>query len=210
MATGDRDAARRAKKTRRFGGVPLRPAQAVQVRVWRKMMNGSIDWKSAVAFTVKDAQKGALMRVRCVLLLAVLVFASHPEAAFAQSSSYSGIHINILNIRNSTGTIACALFDSPDGFPIEYLRCATSMMAIEIRDTQARCDFVHIPPGTYALVVIHDENRNGKLDTNWLGVPTEGYGFSSDAKATLRAPSFFAAKFHYDGGALDMSISLHY
>jgi uncharacterized protein (DUF2141 family) len=210
MATGDRDAARRAKKMRRFGGVPLRPSQGKDVGASGRIMNGSIDWKSAGAFTVKDAQKGAFMRIRCVLLFAVLVFASHPEAAFAQSSSYSGIHINILNIRNSTGTIACALFDSPDGFPIEYLRCATSMMAIEIRDTQARCDFVHIPPGTYALVVIHDENRNGKLDTNWLGVPTEGYGFSSDAKATLSAPSFSAAKFHYDGGTLDLKISLHY
>ena len=174
-------------------------------------MNGSIDWKSAAVFTVKDAQKGAFMRIRCVLLFAVLVFASHPEAAFAQSSSSCpGIHIKILNIRNSTGTIACALFESPDGFPTEYLRYATSMMAIEIRDTQARCDFVAIPPGTYALAVIHDENRNGKLDTNWLGVPTEGYGFSSDAKATLTAPSFSAAKFPHDGGILDLTISLHY
>jgi len=173
-------------------------------------MNGSIDWKSSATFTVKNAQKGAFMRIPYVLLFAVLVFASHPEAAFAQSSSCPGIHINILNIRNSTGTIACALFDSPDGFPIEYLRYATSMMAIEIRDTQARCDFVHIPPGTYALVVIHDENRNGKIDTNWLRLPTEGYGFSNDAKALLGAPSFSAAKFQYDGGTLDMSISLHY
>jgi uncharacterized protein (DUF2141 family) len=145
-----------------------------------------------------------------VLSLAVLMFASHPEAAFAQSSSCPGIHINILNIRNSTGTIACALFDSPTGFPNEYLRYATSMMAIEIRDTQARCDFLHIPPGTYALVVIHDENRNGKLDTNWMGIPKEGYGFSSDAKARFSAPSFSDAKVRYDGGTLDLTITLHY
>jgi len=44
------------------------------------------------------------MRMRCVLLFAVLVFASHLEAAFAQASSCPGIHIKILNIRNSTGT----------------------------------------------------------------------------------------------------------
>jgi uncharacterized protein (DUF2141 family) len=84
------------------------------------------------------------------------------------------------------------------------------MMAIEIRDTQARCDFVSIPPGTYALAVIHDENRNGKLDTNWLGIPTEGYGFSNEAKALLGAPSFSAAKVRYDGGTLNMTITLHY
>jgi len=173
-------------------------------------MNGSIDWKSAAAFTVKDVQKGAFMRIRCALLFAVLVFASHPEAAFAQSSSCPGIHVKVLNIRNSTGTVACALFDSPDGFPIEYLRYAISMMAIEIRDTQACCDFLAIPPATYALVVIHDENRNGKLDTNWLGIPTEGYGFSNDAKAWLGPPSFPATSFPYEGQDMEMTISLHY
>jgi uncharacterized protein (DUF2141 family) len=82
--------------------------------------------------------------------------------------------------------------------------------AIEIRDTEARCDFLGIPAGTYALVVIHDENRNGKLDTNWLGRPTEGYAFSSDAEATLSAPSFSDASLRYDGGTLDLTISLHY
>jgi uncharacterized protein (DUF2141 family) len=153
---------------------------------------------------------GGRKKVLYVLAFAVLVFASHPEALLAQSSSCPGIHINILNIRNSTGTIACALFDSPTGFPTEYLRYATSMMATEIQDTQARCDFLHIPQGTYALVVIHDENRNGKLDTNWMGVPKEGYGFSNKAKAGLSAPSFSAAKVRYDGGILDLTIRLHY
>jgi len=39
-------------------------------------------------------------------------------------------------------------------------------MVLKIRETQARCDFEGIPPGTYALAVIHDENMNGKLDAN--------------------------------------------
>jgi hypothetical protein len=68
-------------------------------------------------------------------------------------------------------------------------------MVIKIRDTQARCDFEDIAPGTYALVISHDENTNGKLDTNWLGVPTEGYGFSNDATALLGAPSFLCRQF---------------
>jgi uncharacterized protein (DUF2141 family) len=83
-------------------------------------------------------------------------------------------------------------------------------MVIKIRDTQARCDFLDIPPGTYALAVIHDENMNGKLDTNWLGVPREGYGFSNDVKGLLSAPEFSAASFQYDGQNLELTISLHY
>ena len=147
--------------------------------------------------------------VRCVALCAVLVFANIPAIAFSQSSC-PGIHVKILNIKNSTGTIACALFESPDGFPAEYLHAATNIMVIRIRDKQARCDFEAIAPGTYALAVVHDENMNGKLDTNWLGVPTEGYGFSNDAKTLIGPPSFSAASLPYDGQNLDLTISLHY
>lgn len=148
--------------------------------------------------------------VRCVSLFAVLVFVDLPAVAFAQSSSCPGIHVKVLDIRNSTGTVDCALFDSPEGFPIEVLRSATNVMVIKVRKTQARCDFEDIPPGTYALAVIHDENMNGKLDTKWLGRPKEGYGFSNDAKGLLGPPSFSDASFRYDGGTLDLTISLHY
>ncbi|UEX79877.1 DUF2141 domain-containing protein [Spiribacter halobius] len=139
----------------------------------------------------------------------MLVFASLPTAVFAQSSCRA-IHVAVLDIRNSSGTVACALFDSPEGFPTEFLRSATKVMIMKIRDTQARCDFMGIPPGTYALAVIHDENMDGKLGTNWLGVPREGYGFSNDATAFMSAPSFDAAGFSYDGRSLDLRISLNY
>ena len=141
---------------------------------------------------------------------AALVFASLPALAFAELSSCPGIHVKILNIRNSTGTVDCALFDSPVGFPKEALLSAKNVMVLKVRESQARCDFEDISPGTYALAVIHDENMNGRLDTNILGIPKEGYGFSNDVKALLRAPSFSAASFRYDGGILEMTISLHY
>ncbi|MCR4291512.1 MAG: DUF2141 domain-containing protein [Candidatus Kuenenia sp.] len=149
------------------------------------------------------------MKVRCVAWFAVLVFVFFPVYAFAQESC-PGMHVKILNIRNSTGSVACALFESPDGFPTEYLRCATNVMVIKIREMEARFNFLHIPPGTYALVAVHDENINGKLDTNWLGIPKEGYGFSNDAKGVLGAPSFSAAGFSYDGRNLDMTVCLNY
>jgi uncharacterized protein (DUF2141 family) len=61
-----------------------------------------------------------------------------------------------------------------------------------------RCDFEFsdIKPGNYAIAVIHDENRNGELDTNMFGIPKEGYGFSSGAKVTMSAPSFSDAVFY--------------
>lgn len=137
------------------------------------------------------------------------MLATLPAIATPQTACH-GIHVKILDIRNSTGAVACALFESSAGFPTEYLHAATNIMIIKIRDQQARCDFEDIPPGTYALAVVHDENMNGKLDVNWLGVPLEGYGFSNDAKALLGAPAFSAASFPHDGRNLNLTIGLNY
>jgi len=177
-------------------------------KLGERLMNESVR-KSAVAFTIKDPKKPVRMGARCAACFALLMIMHLPVVTFAQSPC-PGIHVKMLNIRNSTGTVACALFEAPAGFPNEYLHSATNIMAIKIRNTQASCDFEDIPPGTYAIAVIHDENMNGKLDTNVLGIPTEGYGFSNYAKGVLRMPSFSAASFPYNGQDLELTISLHY
>lgn len=174
----------------------------------RQIVNESAIWKSWAALRIKRPQIWIPMGVACTACFA-LIFANLPAPALAQSPC-PGIDVKILNIRNSTGTVACALFESPEGFPSEYLHSATNVMVIKIRKSQARCNFQDIPPGTYAMAVIHDENMNGKLDTNWLGVPTEGYGFSNNAKGFLSAPSFSDAQFSYDGRNIELTMSLQY
>lgn len=141
--------------------------------------------------------------------VAVLLFATLPALAEAQEPC-PVIHVKILNIRNNTGSISCALFESPAGFPKKFLHFATNIMTIKIRESEASCYFTDIPPGNYAMVVIHDENMNGELDTNWLGIPKEGFGFSNNAKALLSAPSFSDASFQYDGQNIDMTMTLSY
>ncbi|RDK05708.1 hypothetical protein DN412_35505 [Cupriavidus lacunae] len=136
---------------------------------------------------------------------AVLLCSAYPYPALSQS-----IHIQILGIRSSTGMVACTLFESPVGFPADYLHSARNIMSVRVKNNQAQCNFEGIPPGTYAIAVAHDENMNGKLDTNGLGIPTEGYGFSNDAVGWLGAPPFSAASFSYDGGNLSLTIRLHY
>jgi uncharacterized protein (DUF2141 family) len=132
------------------------------------------------------------------------------SVAAGQTSACRGIHVTVSNIRNNIGTVDCALFDAPEGFPVEVLHFAMRLVVMKIRKTEARCDFEDVPSGTYALVVLHDENMNGKLDTNWLGIPKEGYGFSNNAKASFGRPSFSAASFLYNGKGLDLMIALRY
>jgi len=170
-------------------------------------MNESAIGKSRALATARRTR--APKRMRRVARAVALLLLPVPVIAFAQRP-FPGIHVQILDIRNSTGTIDCALFESPAGFPTEFLRSAMNVMVLKIRETRARCHFEDIPPGTYAIAVIHDENMNGKLDTNFFGIPTEGYGFSRDATAVFGAPSFSAARFAYDGDNVELTISLHY
>ena len=78
-----------------------------------KIMNESIHLKSPLAFTFKDTKMGFPIRVRHVALFGMLVFTNLTSVAFAQSSSCSGIHVKVMDIRNSTGTVDCALLTRP-------------------------------------------------------------------------------------------------
>ncbi|MCW8164334.1 DUF2141 domain-containing protein [Verminephrobacter aporrectodeae subsp. tuberculatae] len=78
-----------------------------------------------------------------------------------------------------------------------------------MRDGKARLVFPGLAPGHYALRVFADENGNGKLDTNLIGLPTERYGFSNDAKGKFGAPDFDAAAIRVDAADLQAVIHLH-
>jgi uncharacterized protein (DUF2141 family) len=133
------------------------------------------------------------------------------NAALAQTQSPQGnvIHIEIRGMRNSNGQVMCALYSSPDGFPKKGEK-AIAHVSSAIVDKQAVCEFSGIAPGTYAVSVIHDENSNGKLDTNFMGIPREGVGASNDAKGHLGPPKFDAAAFRFSGGRLNLTITMKY
>jgi len=65
-----------------------------------------------------------------------------------------------------------------DGFPKESEK-ALARASSTISQKQAFCDFSVSKPGTFAVSVFRDENSNGKLDTNFMGIPREGVGASS-------------------------------
>ena len=74
-----------------------------------------------------------------------------------------------------------------------------------------RSVFENVPVGNYAVSVIHDANSNNKFDTNFMGIPTEGYGASQNKLPFAAAPKFDANKFSVAGNATTMvTIKLRY
>ena len=60
----------------------------------------------------------------------------------------------------------------------------------EIKNKKAQWILEHMPYGSYSIKVFHDENGNSKLDKDILGVPTERYGFSNNARGRFGPPPF--------------------
>jgi len=122
----------------------------------------------------------------------------------------SGIRVVVKGLLNDNGRVGCSLFNGPDGFPRHKTKEFRGMWT-EKHDHVAVCDFKNVPAGTYAVTVLDDTNMNGKMDFNFIGLPTKGYGFSNDAKATLSPPSFSAASFSYAGeSSLSVPINIVY
>ena len=117
------------------------------------------------------------------------------------------IRVTVKGLRNDKGRVGCSLFNGVEGFPRDREKEFREMW-VPIHNGSAVCGFIGLPAGTYAVSVLHDENSDGKMDFNWIGMPTKGYGFSNDAKAMPLPPSFHAAGFEYDGRCL-LSISIN-
>ena len=62
--------------------------------------------------------------------------------------------------------------------------------------------------GEYAIRVFHDENKNGELDTDFLGIPDEDYGYSNDASGFFGPPSWEKAKFYFDKPEMTITINI--
>jgi uncharacterized protein (DUF2141 family) len=98
------------------------------------------------------------------------------------SFSQFKLNIEIVEIRNNSGNIMLQLFDENQ----KVIREEKSII------TDNKCIFTieNLKPGRYAVRYYHDENMNGKMETNLVGKPTEGYGFSNDVTGKFGPPPF--------------------
>ena len=120
-----------------------------------------------------------------ILTLALLLF-------FSGEKNHS-LSINISGIKEIKGNLYIAIFRPIDSFPV-FGRQFKGLVK-QVKGTSQIITFNELPPGIYSIAVYHDINKNNVLDKNLLGIPTEIYGFSNNARRNFSAPSFQEAKF---------------
>ena len=116
--------------------------------------------------------------------------------------------VRVVDLRNRAGDLLVGVFATADGFPGNAKRAVG--WRVLPADGPATATF-DLPPGTYAVGVLHDENRSGSIDTNFLGIPKEGYGVSNNPKPRRRAARFDEATFPLPPGRnATVTLSLQY
>ena len=116
--------------------------------------------------------------------------------SFVLSSSNTVIGV-VTKFEDDEGSCRACLFNSKESMEKETpLQC----VQVKVENRKAEVVFRNVPDGEYAIMLFHDRNNNGKMDTNFLGIPSEGYGASQNKLPFAAAPKFDANKFQVKGG----------
>ena len=123
------------------------------------------------------------------ILSFLLVLFGLSMSAFGQYT----VEVTVTNIQESNGDIYLGVYNSETGFPDQNKTYKNTIVQAEAGSVTIT---LNLPSGDYAISVYHDANRNGKLDKNMFGAPTEYYGFSNNARSLFSAPGFDVCKVH--------------
>lgn len=127
---------------------------------------------------------------------------------FAVVSGYAqtNIEVTVKSIKEHKGSIRVGLFTNEENF----LKKPIEGKVVKASGAEVKVIFENLKPGDYAVSVIHDENDNGELDTNGLGIPKEGFAFGNNAMGMFGPPSFEKSKVTLNSSPVTQVIELKY
>lgn len=126
------------------------------------------------------------------------------QQAPAPAAETHTLTVVVENVNQQGGNIGVLVFNSTRGWPEDRF-AALRDVVVPAHPGTVQITIPGLPPGEYAVAVAHDVNMNHKVDRNLFGVPKEQWGMSNNPHATIKAPSFSAARFSLTG---DQSIEV--
>ena len=138
--------------------------------------------------------------MRLFSLCAVLAFASVLAMSAQQSTASGGYTLTIYadGVNDKGGNVGVLVFNSANGWAEDR---STALKDITVPAQQGTVKIVvpGLPAGEYAVALVHDVNKNHKLDRNMVGQPKEQWGLSNDPHAVLKTPSYKSCTFQLKG-----------
>jgi uncharacterized protein (DUF2141 family) len=117
--------------------------------------------------------------------------------------------VEINGLRNGKGQVCVSIFADASAFPKDAVNAVQSQ-CVKITDIPLQVTFGNLQPGNYAITVMHDENSDGKLNRNFLGIPTEGFGFSRNPVIYFGVPKFDDTVFPVTEPSTTTQVNLNY
>lgn len=134
---------------------------------------------------MKQLQTISLMLIVSTILLS---FTAKEQNTFT-------LTVEIENLRNSKGEVQFTLYNTDGSIPDEHYKNYFKIDKSKIENGKAEITFSNLPKGIYAVNILHDENKNGKIDKGFI-LPKEGIGFSNYSSIGLtNRPNFKKASF---------------
>jgi uncharacterized protein (DUF2141 family) len=128
---------------------------------------------------------------RLLLLFAVLVLPSGTVAA----EELGTVNVELSGLAQASGNVYISVYNSDDDWLGEDMVMQRKVVIAEALDGEVVRAALQLPPGEYALSIYYDENNNGKLDTNFIGIPREPVAISNNARPSFGPPSYEDAVF---------------
>ena len=114
------------------------------------------------------------------------------------------LKLTVSNIKEAVGDMYIAVYADESTYMKD--RFAEVIAPIEAEGT---VDVeIKIPKGTYAVTIFQDENGDNELNTNFMGIPKEPYGFSNNPKIMFGPPKFKEASFDFTENGQQIGIEL--
>jgi uncharacterized protein (DUF2141 family) len=123
-----------------------------------------------------------------------------------QVCAQATLEVTVKNIKEPKGNIRVGLFNNEK----DFLKKAIEGKVVKATGTEITVVFENLKAGDYAVSVIHDENGNGELDSNMVGIPKEGFAFGNNAMGMFGPPDFEKAKVTVQTEPLKQVINLKY
>lgn len=144
-------------------------------------------------------------RILSVLLFAGALAIKLVASAMAQSAGASTLTVKIAGLRAAKGQVKIALFNSPESWLGDHPKYSAT---VDVNSLSVSWKLTDVPPGDYGIAVFHDENKNGKMDKNFLGIPQEAYGFSNQQRVRFGPPKWDKSKFVVAGAFTEVTIEV--
>lgn len=146
-----------------------------------------------------------MIRLLASTLCTALIFFASVDRVLGEEAAGSSVTVQVDGALPAKGTVVVALFDSEEAFLKDSIADQTATLS---EDGTAVATFEGIAPGVYAISAFHDKNGNGKLNTNFLGIPKEKTGASNNPKPRMGPPLFEASKFELGAEPLTLAITV--